>query len=342
MKQLIPRLAGILLLLTFSMTAFSQATIFKGRVVDGDGNYVEDAKVINASNGRKVLTDAKGEFYIEAAAGDRLQISWKNIIPYGFQIPSGTFAALTDIPFNGRPESAKLGALSAESYWVGAKVGYNFDGFPEDGTESFIGSAKVMLNALKPSRDFESNGELRKYSLGVVGNISDFISSQNKEDATKNLQNIALSVQGFGLGFYGSWVLNKKSGGDKWVTENPDPMFVTRLYGTTGYRLNTFKNVGADSVTVNLSQLRTSIGFEIEGGYFSKGGRMNLSTELTYSVFDKSRYKQVFNDEKSGLLSLEINAILPVTEVFGLYASGTFAPDMKAVYQIGVIVRQTK
>lgn len=331
------------ILLTFLMLQLATLPVLsqqlKGKITDANGNPLPSTTVINTDRDIVTQTDANGDFAIIAQADDELQISRKGFgLMKLYKVTANNLTYPMVIVIERSQQNEKgLGAISAESYWVGAKLGYNFDGFSEDGSENFIGAAKVMLNIVKEydGADEKKLKRAAKGTLGIIGNVADFISNQNREDATKNLQNITLSVQGFGVGLYGGWILNKYWGG----AAKPDNIF--RLYGTTGYRLNTFKNVGSDSVTVNLSQFRTSIGLEFEGISFTKGGKMNFSFEVTGSVFDKSRYAQVFNEKKDGLLSCEFNAILPLNENFGFYSSGTFAPNMKAIYQLGIIIKQS-
>jgi hypothetical protein len=308
----------------FCIISIAQTTL-KGIIKDKDGNGVPNVSIFVTGKKSATVTNEIGEFSIAAKAGDQISISF-----VGFTTTEITVSAehiKTGLVFNidsglviNSISGLGGGSQSPKSYWIGAKVGYNFDGFSEDDLDNyFIGAAKVILN--------KSKDEFLKGEWGVVGNIAGFISNQNKKDANKDLEKIALSVQGLGVGLYEIW--EQKAGKKN----------VIREYLTGGYRLNTFKKVGKDSVTVNLSQFKISGGFEFEALTFEKGGTLNFSFELTHLRFSSNKYNTIFGKEKSSLTSFEIGAILPINSNFGFFASGTFAPDMKPVYLFGVIVK---
>jgi hypothetical protein len=302
-----------------------------GVILDMNGTYLSGVAITNITavpTPAPVTSDSKGKFSIAAAQTDVLMLVLQG---YGIKKIDLTEISLAHpltivLEPQGAAGNQLGGSISSESYWVGAKVGYNFNGFGDDFENNFIGSAKILVN-LANKKSVNS-----KLTWGIISNISDFITNENKEDANKNLEKIALSIQGFGAGIYWGQLLNKKS----------DPLLASRFYVTAKYRLNTFKNVGVDSITVNLSQFHPSVGFEFEGFQFANKGKLNISCELSLSAFSKADYFKISRLSKGSLLSFETNIILPLNQTFGFYSSGTFAPDMKPIFLFGVIVKDTK
>lgn len=321
MKHLIIACA---LLVTYQ-AVFAQKKI-EGTVRDYDDKPVKGATIIVKSMKNTQThkqTDKNGMFSVKGVTGDTVEIiynelSIETIIVTDSIVNNGIgvklIHRLTDSEKNGGPQSPN-------SFWIGAKIGYNFDGFSDKDLDNyFVGAAKVVLN--------KSESDFLKGQWGVVGNIANFISNQNKDEAEKDKEKIALSVQGLGVGLYQLWENKIGKGGNYF-----------RKYITTGYRLNTFKNVGADSATVNLSQFKLTGGLEFEAFQFAKGGALNLSCEVSHLRFSENRYQTIFGEKKNSLTSIELGIILPLNENLGFFSSGTFAKDMKPVYLFGIIVK---
>jgi hypothetical protein len=315
-----------------SFICFAQPTI-KGVVKDSKGMPMVGATITvtdaKTAGKRYTMTNNSGEFSIAANAGDNISISFVGFNATSQEvtdsdIKNGMIIQL-DITSGMKDEIVLAGggggSLSPNSYWIGAKLGYNFDGFADDDVDNyFVGAAKVVLN--------KSKDRFLKGQWGIVGNIAGFISKQNKDDANKDLQKLTMSVQGLGVGAYELWEQQVGAGKN-----------TVREYLTAGYRLNTFKKVGKDSATVNLSQAKFTAGFEFEAVRFEKGGALSFSFELSHLRFSKAKYNSVFGEEKSSLTSFETGIILPINTNFGFFASGTFAKEVKPVYLFGVIVR---
>lgn len=316
------------ILLHYSVNA---QTEISGIVQTKDGAPIIGATVSITDQATKkterTLTDENGQFKLKGKAGDKILIHFigfqaveieltQEQVSKGIKISlDDSLSAMEDVVVVG------MGSVSPKSYWIGAKVGYNFDGFSDDDADNyFIGAAKVILN--------QSDNPFLKGEWGVIGNIAGFISNQDKKEASENKEKLTLSVQGLGVGLYQLW--KQKVGGNK---------NVVREYLTVGYRLNTFKKVGKDSITVNLSQFKATAGCEFEAINFKKGGAMSFAIEVSHLRFDENRYESVFGEKKKTLTSLEIGAILPINTTLGFFTSGTFSPSTKPVYLFGIIVR---
>jgi hypothetical protein len=115
-----------------------------------------------------------------------------------------------------------------------------------------------------------------------------------------------------------------------------------RMQLTSVYRLNSFKNIGPDSNTVSINQWRSSVGFEYEGLKFENGGPLSLSVEGSVSIFSKSRYKQIFDEEKNMLYVLESTIILPLSEKIGFFINGTYSKGLSPSYVTGIVLREAK
>lgn len=315
-----------------SVPAFSQF-LFEGDVATKGGAPAQGATVVNTNyqdgdqtRNKAVSTGADGHFKIKVMPDDLIKISFVGsqdiLIHVGDKSSSSRTYILEDK--GGEMQSVVVSATSTRSIWVNAKIGYNFDGFSDD--NYFVGAAKISINPMKKSSS-------SPFHTDIIGNVANFISSQNYADNAetnnKNLQKLSQSTQGLFLGL-GQLYEGRFNGNNK---------VFYRPYFTTGYRLNTFKNIGPDSVTVNLSQFRSSLGFEIEGFEFVNGGAMNFSVEGSLAFFDKNRYNQVFGEKKGSLATFEATVILPITSKLGFFANGTYAPKMSAVYLIGLVVR---
>ncbi|HET6993766.1 MAG TPA: carboxypeptidase-like regulatory domain-containing protein, partial [Chitinophagaceae bacterium] len=301
-------------------------TEIRGVVTNKNGQPLAGVTVVNKTSTDEfgasftTVTDQNGRFKIRGRPGDELSFSNSGFAPESFKV--GNQSEMRIELFGGGG-----GAVSPLSTWIGAKIGYNLDGITED--NSFIGAAKVIINPL--AEKFSTRK--RSPSFAIIGNFADFISNTNKDSVTKQLTSLTQSVQGLGIGLGLTWDFPFQFG------EREENTIHFRPYLTSSYRLNTFTKVGPDSSTVNLSQMRNTIGLEFEGLTFKKGGAINLSIEASLSLFGASRYQKIFNENKSSLRTLEATLILPISNMFGLFVDGTYSRGMSAVYLIGIIIK---
>ncbi|MCF1717055.1 hypothetical protein L0U88_20600 [Flavihumibacter sp. RY-1] len=208
---------------------------------------------------------------------------------------------------------------SSLSMWVGAVLAYNFDS--EGGTENVVGAGKVTLGNVK-----QFGGD--KFNLLVIGNLSKITSALSNEDVTKELTALAQSSQGVSVAVSPTWSINLKNNN------------FFRFWGTAGGKFNGFSDVGDDKETITLSQFRITGGLEFEGFELIGGGAFNLSTELSYSLFDKTKYNKVFGKEKGSYLGLETTMIIPVGNNFGAMCSYTISEGTSPLFQAGIVVKR--
>jgi hypothetical protein len=335
MKKLLILILGMF----FYVHSFAQElTDITGRIVSSTGSPLEgvtitNEKSINPSTKKNfnAITDKDGKFSIKGIVGDVLHVAY-----IGFHDKDITVAAANvgDIPLEVMNETLNdvvvTGlAVSSHSVWLGAKLGYNFDGI-NDPNNFFVGAAKVEINPLK-SKQFKAGSPASPY-FSVIGNIANFINSNTPQDSIQEkLSSLALSTEGVGVGLGLLW---------EFKIETPDAGDIFfRPYLTSGYRLNTYTKVGPDTVTVNLSQFRNTVGIEFEGLEWKNGGAMNLSFEGAYSLFDPDRYATIFSQRKKSLATLEASLILPISKSVGFFVDGTYAKHLSAVYLIGAIIK---
>lgn len=208
---------------------------------------------------------------------------------------------------------------SSLSMWVGGVLLYNFEG--EGSTENVIGAGKVVLGKVR-----QFGGD--KFNLLVLGNLSKITSSLNNEDATKQLTSLAQSSQGVSVAVSPTWSINLKNNN------------FFRYWGTVGGKFNGFSDVGENKETITLSQFRLTGGLEFEGFELSGGGVFNLSTELSYSLFDKTKYNKIFGKEKGSYLGLETTLIIPIGNNFGAMGSYTVSEGTTPLFQAGIVVKR--
>jgi hypothetical protein len=318
-------LFSCLICICLTNAAFAQ---FSG-IVASNNVPIKDVLVCNVTTNQCVQTDVSGSFTIAASNNDEIQFSHPNFLVFKTTVTAARLAPAIELITLKLAVQPGRAPQTPSSYWIGAKLGYNFDGFSDDDLD-FIGSAKIKLNMIKHDNE--------RADYGVIGNVSDFISKTDKEDGDKDLQKLVLSVTGLNIGMYGEWFFKPKSGSKT--------RSACSFFAGTGYRLNTYKYVTADSITVNLSQSKTSLGFQFEGlDFFEEdpsnlnASKLNLSIEASLYLFDPKRYQKIFNEKKSTLVSVEVGAIVPIKNKIGFFVSGTFAPNVTGVFLAGLIVK---
>ena len=76
MKSLFQRISFLMLLLFCATLTYAQNNTVSGRVVDSQGEPVIGASVVVKGQSKGVVTDADGNFTIDAAKGETLQFSY--------------------------------------------------------------------------------------------------------------------------------------------------------------------------------------------------------------------------------------------------------------------------
>lgn len=206
--------------------------------------------------------------------------------------------------------------ISANNVWLGAQIGYKLSG-PGDFSDNLLVSGRLLYNI-----DINTT----KFKLPVMGDISalrDAASTGNIDSLTAKAQDLLLSTQGINVGLYPFYEAYKNT------------YFSFTIHGSLTYKLNAFK---VDDETINLDQGRFSAGMET-----SIGKRNDDKYPLTISVtpvltfFSKNRYKMIFGEEKSSLLSLEITGIVPIGSGFGLLIESVIAKDNAPAVRTGIV-----
>jgi len=304
------------LMMCISLASFAQ-TKLTGRLTDQKGNPLKFWAVKNLQTGEKTHTDENGKFIIHANQDESLAFSSGKFMVPDFQVTNVEIASkILDYTTNIVQSPNAGAALTTDSYWLGATLGYNLGG---NSSEDVVGSAKVMINPM--------SDKLFGAQWGVIGNFSNFQTAQDKGNTDKNIKSVIQSSQGLFLGLSSLWTLNK------------DADVKTRIQYTMGGKLNGFTHVGPDSSTQTLIQYKNSLGFELEGFQFSKGGMLNLSFEGSLLLFDKGIYQKVFNSSKSSLLTFEASVVLPISTNTGILFNSTFAQSSQPVFLVGVIFK---
>lgn len=320
MKKLF--ISTVLSLVVFWGISNAQTKI-KGVVKEGGNKPLVGAAVINKTKSITAITNANGEFEIEAVINDIISVAYVGYTTNEFLITDDKVKLeihLSEMQNNLSEVVVTAAGGSPKSYWLGATLAYNIDGAEVD---NIVGSAKVGINLV--------DGEYLGAEWGIVGNFANFISVQDKEKAARDLLKVAQSSQGLSIGIAATWEILP--------TVND---FNFRSYFTSGYRLNAFQKVGKDTISVGLSQFRNVVGVEFEGFRFKNGGKLHFSCEGSLTAFSQDKYELIFEKKKSSLSSLELTAILPIAQNIGFLANGTYCKSFVPVYQFGIIFKNLK
>jgi hypothetical protein len=270
------------LILISNYFVYSQEiTTVSGVVKDESKNPIAGCLVKNITTSDTTKTNGNGEFSIAAKIGDELTFSFVGLTTYkitvvdikNIDVNLSQNSNLEKVVVSGNNPS-----LSPNNFWTGAKVGYNFASNSDD--NFFVGSASINLNLL--------NLADKRKTFGVVGNIGNFKFNNDTTDS-KNIQKLSQSINGLsvGLGYTRQTIINGNT-----VKENEDKVVsYFRKFIVSGYRLNTFKNVGKDSSTINFNQSFTTAGLEFEQKGFSNRGSLTASIGFTMLLFDKQQNK---------------------------------------------------
>jgi hypothetical protein len=285
-------------------------------------------RVIVELNGK--LTDKQGN-PLSGWTVENPMISKNNVVGETFQVDNRTITnkgfthAITYTSEDKGTDKSGASALSSKSYWMGATIGYNLAG---KSTEDVVGSAKVVLNPL--------TNKFLYGEWGIIGNFANFQGNLDKEEIDKSVRKITQTTQGLFLGLGSIWTPSEK------LDDENEVLGAFRISFSSGARLNSFTNVGADSTTEDLLQFRNSLGFEFEGGKWKNGGKLTLAIEGSVSFFDKTQYSKVFSESKSSLYVLEGTVVLPIAGNMGLLFNSTITANEKPAFLLGLLFRYDK
>ena len=333
MQTTILRLVCVFLWSVAVQSTLAQETKQRFQLLYQNNLPIAGADIKNITNNSTATANFYGEFEIEVQIGDRIEIRGADIhsvIPITTLTPNSEVslrvrnrlvAKLIVAPGTVRltQEQYKTDGVSYKNYWVGATVAYNLEGLEAD---NFVGAATIELNPF--------DEENKYFDLSIIGNLGSFIAKQSVEDRNKDAEKIVQSKQGLNIGIGGIFHIfpDLPKGKSDW-----------RLYGTIGYRFNSFQDIGPDSVNIGFSQQRNVFGFEFESPEFKNGGKLTFSSEVTLSFFDKHKYKQLFNDNRSSIQGAQVSLILPMNAKFGILFSSLFSQTLKPVYQFGIVLK---
>ncbi|RYF18330.1 MAG: hypothetical protein EOO42_15280 [Flavobacteriales bacterium] len=217
-------------------------------------------------------------------------------------------------------------AISSRNYWIGASIAYNVQG---ESSNDIVGGTKVIINAADIFEDDRNH-------LNIIGNVGTFFANTNKDDNSAALSKLAQSQTGLSIGL--AYRLDLR--GDTKAGNSPtNPDFSHTFEFATGYRLNSFKDPKIDTNTIGLSQLRTSILYELAILKWGKKGHLTLGFEGSMSRFSSTTYEQIFGYKKKTRFTFETTAILPISENIGFMANIISSQNMRPVYQFGFLIK---
>ena len=73
-KRLLVRAGVLCLLVLLGIPAFTQNRLVSGKITDSSGAPLTGASIIIAGSTRGTTTDAKGEFHLAVAPGDKMMV----------------------------------------------------------------------------------------------------------------------------------------------------------------------------------------------------------------------------------------------------------------------------
>jgi len=327
-------------MLLFAFIAHSQIFQLKGVVYSSDNRPLEGCIVglkesTNENKSQVVtVTNINGYYSLEAEIGDTIEFKYPyhetfiqilentnelNVKLMQVRIPVGDVLTTSFVS----------SSVSTRNFWVGSKIGYNFAGNTAE--DFFVGSASIALN-LFDNKDSHN-------TFGVIGNIGNFKFNKDTADS-KNIQKLAQSINGLfvGLGYTHETAIvgASKNSLDQY------PISYFREFITSGARLTTYTNVGQEKLTLNFPQFVTTAGLEFEQTGFKNGGSITASMGVSLYLFDKMIYKDIFEEEKGKLITLDFTVILPIAKNMGFFINGTFAKKTPASYILGIIFKPTQ
>jgi hypothetical protein len=321
----------VLLILAAATSSYAQSLNFSVKLTGKEVNLAgRPYMVVIQGKGMKetpVDVTSDGEYYFSAEAGDFFVIRNTNThnVYQSIELTAAKAASTITVPLGTLDASVSQqskSSISSSNYWMGASLAYNLEGGSSD---DIIGGAKVVVN---PSEIF---GATDRSALNIIGNIGTFSSNTAKEQGKTALAKLAQSQSGLslGLGYQYGWGKNRSSNGRSYPV-----IFEV----TTNYRLNSFTDPKVDSLTIGLSQLRTTAMLEFSMTEWKNGGQLTLSLEGSMANFSKSTYNRIFGEERDHRFAFEATVIVPVSATMGFLANVVTAQSMKPVYQFGFTI----
>ncbi len=313
--------AASFLLITFCHT-FGQS-IISGKVVDREGNPIPGVNVVNTTKNKGTISNVEGLFDIEGEPTDTYQFSFigyedKRII--GLQ--NQQVITLVENAQGAAEVVVVSAGVSPLSNYAGATLYYNFD--DNSSLDNVVGAANVKIDEVGK---FVSN---KHFKLPLVGNIAKIGAVTDTTNLDKNIRQIAQSAQGISIGLAPTYIFNP---------DNSDGDFF-RGWASASYKVNSFQGTGKDKANVTLNQLRISAGIEFEGWVFSGSKRpMHIGLEGFYSQFDADKYKEIFKESKSSIMSANLSIIFPINANMGFLILGTYSENTHPVYSGGLIFK---
>lgn len=320
--------ANLFLLLITPIFLSAQDTItVRGQVVDNENLPLPGVNILVQGTNNGTQTDFDGSYTINNVSPDAVLI-FTYIVQKDIRRNVNGLTMINvkmEEDAQALEEVATVGvSASTRNYWVGAKVGYNLLGDSDD--NSFVGSAAIEINLL--------DNLPRRHLFGVIGNLGNFQFTQS-EDNKDDIQKLAQSVNGISLGLGYTHESNKIP----LTNHYNNPHLYFRQFARMGVRYNSFKDVGEANETVNFAQFVVNGGVELELYGFKNGGALSLSSGVSLYLFDNSLYEQLFEEEKSSLLTVDVTLTLPLSKSLGLFTNGTFARNSSPIFVLGLVVK---
>jgi len=206
--------------------------------------------------------------------------------------------------------------------WLGAQLLLNVAG-TGDVSDNLIVSGRLLYQLKTTSK---------KFKIPIMGNISNLTSDlENKkaDEIEQSVNEIVMSDKGLNIGLYPYYIL---------VPYDRD--FYLLAHGSLNWKLNGFKLTDSTSNYLNIG--RFSAGFEIGYGTLDNitGDKpLTISITPTLSLFDKTKYKEIFGIDKSMVLGLELTGIIPISKTgIAVVLDGIFSKGTDAAFRVGFIL----
>lgn len=328
MKYNTPKITLLSFLLVFSLLSYSQESKTIS-VVDDAGLPLPGVDII--VNGESVgKTGRDGTKTIDLSSGDRIEARSTgyispNPIVYQSSIANLRFKltasdeAVEKRSYNPSPASQYSG--------ISATLAYNI--FEESSINNLISTANIKLGVFDLGAFNQS--DTSRFSLYLVGTLADF-KADNKEEAEKQLANIAQSNQGLQIGLAPVYTL--KTWTNKKDTTNAAYL---RLTSSISGKYNNFTL--EDSTAVGLPQARITLGIEFEGiKLVSTDKPIHFGIYYYRNWFSQTAYEKIFNEQVEAISGLEAGLIVPLSNILGLRLSLTTSPDFDNIWSGGIVL----
>jgi hypothetical protein len=302
--------------------------IIEGTVTDSTGNKVIGANIVLDESRTGTLTNRDGQYRIEGISGGTHKITVR-LIGYQSEERRVTIVPgqVTTSNFQLKEAILELGNVQVvsgpgpRSVWVGAQVAYNLSGGPF--VDNFQASGRAVIEVLGKFT--------HRFGTFLIGNVSRLKTEteDKKEAEERKLQEIQQSTQGlhFSIVPHYFW-------GDRFKES-------CTAFISVGWKLNALKDK-ADELQY-LHQGRFSVGVELTGlrGLYAELPS-SLTVEPTLTVFSKSKYKKVFNDDRAHRFGIDLTLIVPAGLGRGILFETTLAEHMFPTYQVGLLLASSR